>query len=259
MLGSDDIQVQAATALDAIFQRKKQAKKAYSLRAFARDLGIDVSTVSRGLSGKSEISKSTVEKALGLNGLEDSESDALKNLLKEFSQRDQLTFVQKPMTTEEYERVAGWKYHAVINLTACTEFRSDVAWIAQRLNLPTDEVEVIINALLEQGLVEAVDGELRRVSDKTHLQFNYTTAKIRQGYRELVEKGLDSMDRYGLDVRDHTATMVAINPEMVPMIREEVKKFRRSLDAKFERRDDKKEVYCFAVQVFPVTDLGESE
>jgi hypothetical protein len=61
------------------FKLRQKRNASYSMRAFARDLGIGLGSISEVLSGKRELSKSNFEKALGKMQLTDEQKILLRS------------------------------------------------------------------------------------------------------------------------------------------------------------------------------------
>jgi transcriptional regulator with XRE-family HTH domain len=110
--------------LNSEFRRRSERNPRYSLRAFARDLGSDHSTLSQILRGRRSLSP---------------------RMVRQFGSRLRLT----PATV--IEASAQQSAEAVLRLAQSPGFRVQSRWIATRTGLPIDTVNVALHRLLRQG------------------------------------------------------------------------------------------------------------
>jgi transcriptional regulator with XRE-family HTH domain len=112
--------------LVAELERRRAANARYSLRSFARDLGVDHSTLSQILRGKRRLTARTVR--------------ALGRKLR--------------LAAPQIGELCALENEAVV-LTALdrTNFQADSRWIATMVGIPLDEVNVAIQRLLRKRIV----------------------------------------------------------------------------------------------------------
>lgn len=110
----------------AEFERRQGANRRYSLRGFARSLGVHHATLSRLLANERPVPASTIE-ALGARlGLSDAD--------------------QRSLIADED---AAFIVHAV----GVDAFRPDSRWIASICNIPVDRVNIALHRLLQERRV----------------------------------------------------------------------------------------------------------
>lgn len=112
--------------LRGAFERRRRINREYSLRAFARALSIDHSTLSQILRGRRRMTARSIRALgprLGLDTHAIEESCAL-----------------------EHER-------AILAALGDTRFRPDSRWLAVVLNIPLDDVNVALQRLLRRRLL----------------------------------------------------------------------------------------------------------
>jgi hypothetical protein len=115
----------------------------YSLRAFARYLSIDHSTLSQLLRGTRCFSASTI-KALGTRlGLEGAVIDAFIERERQYPSNHSATEIE----TQQ----------AILELVTLESFRADVGWMARVLGTTADAVNVAVTQLLAMGVLKMED------------------------------------------------------------------------------------------------------
>jgi transcriptional regulator with XRE-family HTH domain len=129
----------------------------YSLRGFARVLGIDHSTLSQILRQKRRLTEDTIRRLAC--GLSLSEDEIQRFILHEecvgregFSQRH-----VRQLQAEAVEVISQWHHFAILELTRLDCFQPDSRWIARVLDITVDDVNMAITRLLHLGLLQMVD------------------------------------------------------------------------------------------------------
>ncbi len=116
--------------LQAELDKRRISNPQYSLRAFARRLGVNHSTLSQWIRGRRQLTPGAIEslgKRLGL------------------SARQVRVFV-------EHRDVVGPDL-ALLRLTHRQEFRADTRWIARELRVTVDEANIALQRLLRLDLL----------------------------------------------------------------------------------------------------------
>jgi DNA-binding transcriptional regulator YdaS (Cro superfamily) len=117
--------------LAAHFAGRMARNQQYSLRAFARALRVDHSTLSQWISGRRPLTPRAIEQTGWRLGL---------------TPRDLRAHFARAMLDRDSRRVLA--------LVAQDQFEADVPWIAAQLGLSTDEVNITLQRLLRRGLLQ---------------------------------------------------------------------------------------------------------
>jgi transcriptional regulator with XRE-family HTH domain len=125
----------------------------YSLRAFARYLGLDHSTLSQLLRCRRRFTRRTIERVGKRLALAPA-------MITQFVELERTP--TEPWTSRELRQLsrdaaltlAEWHHHAILELTRLTSFRPDVRWISRVLDVPVDVVNVAITRLTRLGLLD---------------------------------------------------------------------------------------------------------
>jgi len=235
--------------------KRQMRNSAYSLRAFARDLGIGVTTLSDVLADKRSLSKTNLEKVslkLMLSPVE------LEQVWQEYKQNYQknLEVDERTLVDEDTFRLIGdWKHLAILNLAKIPSNQAGKpSWIAKRLGTSVEEASVTLERLLRLKLVKKNESKLIRTSKLISTTNNIPSMAIRKYHAEnlwLAEKSLHNDD---VNCRKFIATTLAINPENIPRATELMIKTRKKIEAMLEE-GPVSEVYTVSFQMFPLTKL----
>lgn len=120
--------------LEAIYNERKKRNPSYSLRAYARDLGIDVSLLSKVMRG---IRKPTQHIEDILSGRPTSSLKSIKYI----------------RSIDAGELIQTWEAQAVLELVRLPSFQLNSTWISQKLGLVVPYTEELIKKLVDQNLL----------------------------------------------------------------------------------------------------------
>jgi uncharacterized protein (TIGR02147 family) len=140
--------------LQAELARRCSRNSRYSLRAFAKYLGVDHSTLSQLLRGKRRLTDATVRKLGYRLGLEPAQIEIFAAAAR--AEPARAVPAEAPVTQLAAEAllVLRNRHHlAILELVRLPTFRPDVRWIARVLDTSPDQVNVALQHLLRLGLL----------------------------------------------------------------------------------------------------------
>lgn len=228
------------------FVRRKRKNPHYSLRAFARDLGLNVASLSQTLAGKRDLSaqnKALVAEKLCLSPLEQSK---LGNKTK----RSATVF--DPIAEDRFHLMSEWYYFAILSLARIRRNRADAWWVAKRLGISAIEARAALERLQRLGYIKITRGKLVRTAAPLTTTNDVPSAALRKFNKQFLELAAKSIDRDTVDKRQTVTMTMAINPKRIPDAKQMVLEFRNRL-CDFLEEGAQNEVYSLAIQLFPLT------
>lgn len=238
----------------------------YSLRAFARDLGMAPSKVSEILRGQAGISGAAAARISKKLAFPDAEARLFVTLV-ELGSRSQLKRREaerklaelrashgfNDLELERFTVVSEWYHGAILELTRVDGFRSDPGWIASRLGLSRAETSSAVARLLELGLLrETKDGRWEPTEANLATPSGIPSRAIRAYHSQILHKADHAIEAIPVEERDFSALTLAINSSQLEEAREELRKFRRRFCSNLQSSPGKDRVYCLSIQFFPV-------
>jgi uncharacterized protein (TIGR02147 family) len=157
--------------------RRNSKNPRYSLRGFARDLGISQAFLSQILSRKRKLSDEKailIADKLRLNAtgrklfvtlarLEQAQGVEVKKILNSQVERLQRKHPKFRILTEDvFKVVAEWYHFAIVELTQLRDFKEEPQWIARKLGIPVVLVKPAIEKLRNVGLITERHGRLQK-------------------------------------------------------------------------------------------------
>lgn len=253
--------------LEREFRLRTRRNPGYSLRAFARDIGMQPSKLSEVLRGLRGLSKRTAEKVAKNIRLSPKESAVFLNLIDFHQKRNRI--VQHiaeqnlkalaaeteygALSLERFKIISDWYHFAILEMTELTHFESDPRWIAGRLGLPTATITEAIGRLLDFGLLKkSENGELKQTHLNLATPSGIPSRELREHHSQILMKAEAALHTTDINERDFSAITLAFNASQMEEIRQELKQLRRRLGSKIQKKPRKDRVYCLSMQLFPL-------
>ena len=271
------LEVSAGDILRDLLAKKMTKNPGYSMRAFARNLGVSHTYLSLVLSGKKPLSMKKIVHFSHILGLDERHTD----LFMKAGAREARTKVLagagkssfRSQKTEEnyfeaeddqFSVLAEWYHLPILDLTFLKGFDSDPKWIAKKLGISVEQVKSAIERLKRMRLLKEVDGKLVKTKEKLLVHPKNDVKARRTYYQKMMQKAWENLEsnvERDVQLRDMSALTVPIDPALIPAVKEKIKKFTMSL-WKFMRSGENIELFQLNVQLFPLTvpdtDLGKS-
>ena len=259
--------------LKAEFQKRLSKNPQYSLRAYSRDLCVAPQMLSDVLNEKKDLSLDSAAEIiikLGLNPLstqnfldsitlKSCKSDvAKKMILQRMDERNQSVSGAKSLNAELFKTISDWYHLAILELIKCDNFKYDHRWMAAHLGVTIYEVKEAISRLKALELIEEDDGKLKITEFHVSALSDIPAQAFREHARQILNKGVTSLEEQSQDERDISSMTMAIDPKLLPEAKKMILQFRRKL-CKFLESGERKEVYVFSPALFRLTKkkLGE--
>lgn len=241
--------------LKAELIRRTKANPAYSLRAFARALGVQSGFLSKILLGQRRVTEATVRRfgmKLGLS-LQEIERYEKRASISSTSQSNAFTFQQ--ISYDQFQAMAEWYHFAILELSTIQNFTPHPKWIARALGISIAEARSAIERLERLGYINiAKDGSWSlREEHSTTLGMAETSAALKQMQKQILQKALEALDLINVAERDQSGMTMSIDSSLLPQAKERIKQFRRDLATLLESGKKKDAVYQLSVSLYPLT------
>jgi len=223
----------------------------YSLRAFAKSLDIDSSTLSALIRRKRNLTAKTAQRLISNIGVSDpSHVQAL--LLGTLGENSENKPVYAQLDIESAEVISSWEHFAILALLQTESFRPNTMQIARRLNIPHGIALEALHRMERLGLVAQQNETWINTGKNLATPSHVSNLALRGALRQYISKALDSLELDPIEVRDISGMTMAIASGKLPEARTLIKDFRRKLCA-FLEVGHKDSVYRLNIQLFPLS------
>lgn len=255
------------------FENRISRNSHYSLRAYARDLGLTPQMLSAVLNGKKDLSVDSAIEVAGRLGFDPNKTQDLLDAVilagcktvqakqvihQRIEERHQASNGFKPLTVEMFKVISGWYHFAILELTMTQGFKSDARWIASRLGISVFEAKEAITRLISLELIEEESGALKPTEFNISALSDVPAAALREHARQILGKGIRALDEQDQKERDITSMTMAIDPTLLPEAKKMILQFRRRL-CKFLESGNRSEVYVFSPSLFRLSNKQEQK
>jgi uncharacterized protein (TIGR02147 family) len=241
----------------------------YSLRAFAKSLDTDFSTLAKILKGSRPLGLRAIEK-IGLRlGLGPSEIAVFQNMAKvklgqnKDSKKTASDYVQ--VSEDEFHLISDWYCDAILELLRIDGFNPSPRAVAKALGISVNEVNAAVERLQRTGLIEVIRVEGKDIwanksGEKTSsLTPGRTSSAQRLRQKQLLEKSIDALESVPVSRRNHTSMTMAIDVGRLPGAIDMITKFRRELAAFLSRGDKHQQVYNLSISLYPISAIQQGD
>jgi len=231
---------------------RKARNRSYSMRAFARDLGIGSTSLSDVLAQKRNLSTKNVEKVVEKLALSPKEKDLLVSEINGRVRKGEKEKEHLELQEDAFRLIADWYYLAILNLAKLPDHQANPDWIANRLGIKTTEANLALERLSRMNLLLIEGNKLRRIKHPLKTSEGTPSFAIKKHHRDKLHLAEESLINDDVSLRNFQSLTLALDPENLPeaqaILTRAVKKIGKLLDGK-----NPKEVYSINFHVFPLT------
>ncbi len=252
--------------LSHLLEHRSNSNRHYSLRSFARDLSVSPGQLSKVLSGKRGISHETaIELSDRLNLTEGDTAyfcDLVQSVHARTEKAQQIAKARchahrhipnfQIVQLDLFKIVSDWYHFAILELTFFDDFENNNDWIADKLDITVQEVDIAVKRLIRIGLLEEIDGVLRKKVDSIDTPPELQNEAIQKVNEQLLDKAKESIRNQAPSNRLLSTITMAIDKSKLKDARKLIIDFKYKL-SEFLTGDKKESVYCFSTQLFELT------
>jgi uncharacterized protein (TIGR02147 family) len=238
------------------FERRVLANPKYSLRAFARDLGIHSGTLSNILNQR---------RSVGTKGL----THILKKLPLSVTDKkkilsDLISPTRGPSTEpllideEVLSVIQDWEHYAIMAYLQLRKAKKTPGDIAKALRLSQAKVLRALTNLENVGLLKRDGGQLEITRKNLITSRGIPSPALREAHSQYIDKAKNALTDFSTTERDITGTTMAVSHKNLPRAKELIQQFRLELSEILEQ-GEADDVYRLNIQLFPLTHKKTAE
>lgn len=254
-------QLQIQHLLQAKLMESQVKNSSYSLRSFAKRIGISSGPLTEILKGQRRVSRKIAEKIVVNLQLDPSER---ANLLRNFPEKlkrnsnlapDRNKYLVETMklSSEQFKTISDWLHMGILSLMRTSRFKSDEAWLAKRFNVSKEEVSQSLMRMDRLGLIRKNDAkEWERTVKKINTTDDILDISIQKSHFNDLDMAKDKLISVSIEKRDFTSFTFPTDPSLLPKAKEILRKAQDDL-AQLMSDGDPQEVYRVCMYLFPLT------
>ncbi|MGE3975406.1 MAG: TIGR02147 family protein [Bdellovibrionales bacterium] len=229
----------------------------YSVRAFAKKVGISPATLSLILQGKRRVSRKLATQLCDKLYFDPQERS---EILGGFIEKDSKNRVQNDpqfvqMNMDQHQVIADWRAFAILSLMKTPTFKNDLKWLAERLGASSKEVTTSLETLKRLEMIKEEDGVLKRIPTRYRTTDDVVNISLRQSHQQTLELAQAALESVPVQQRDYTWVTIPMDLQKMNDAKTLIRKFQDDLALLMEEGKEPTEVYRLAMQFFPLTKL----
>ena len=243
----------------ATLQKEYAARRArnpeFSVRAFARWLGISPAQLSQVLSEKRPLTlkmASKIAERLGFSPEERGRFLSESSPVLRVGTRAPEKF--RELEEDKFRLIADWYHLAILSLTQLLGAHADPRWIARRLGIAVTDANEALGRLRKLGLLSNPP-TFQQLGDPIRLMGKAPSAAIRKFHQQTLTLAMDRLESVEMSRREFQAMTLAVEPAKLDWFRMRLDRFLTEVNAELET-PRATEVYTVAVQFFPLDAEG---
>lgn len=248
------------------FSARRKKNESYSLRQFARKLGVSPSALSAMFSGKRPISDKMRERLglkLGLHPRDLQKFDVQPHGNRKVTAKKESRDSFRQISIDAFQVISEPHHYALLELMKTQSFHWDNKWIAKRLGLSSVDVRAAIERLEHVGLLERDNNGVLIDSTcgfSTDIREGLSAAAQRRFQQASLRQAEKCVEDIAPNFRDNTSITFAVNMQDIPKAKEMIKAFRRQLCEELEANPRLDEVYQLTIAFTPISKIeGEQK
>jgi uncharacterized protein (TIGR02147 family) len=245
----------------------------YSLRSFARDLGISPSRLSDVLNGRYGLSPAAAKEIAEKLPLEPEDMRRFCDQVESMHARNKAARSAaqerirnnldsyRNIQEDGLDIISEWYYLAILELCLTEGFQSSPAWISRALGVNVHLITGAIQRLKKLNyLREDPVGNLSPTENFTAGPATGGKPQIHRFHGQVTGKALEALEFHPIQERAHCSIIMAFNSEQMEEAKTELREFVTRFDKKFGASPVKDQVYCLNLQFFRLQESsGEIE
>jgi uncharacterized protein (TIGR02147 family) len=242
------------TFLEQELARRNSANPNYSLRAFARDLGVDSSFLSKLLNGKRSMTARTIMSLAPRLNLSDADVQAFiqkaNGRRRRYSVGAQDVQVFQELEDHKYLQHLEWYHLAILEMIGVKGFQANASWISEHLPITADQAQQALDTLLSHGVLSQREDGLWKNEINNHTMSGIKVPRAQQVKKQIYEQALAIIPQ---GIGNHTTMTVAVSESRYQEAVDRITRFRRELSHFLNEPEEKEKVYQILISLFPVT------
>ncbi|MBI3295168.1 MAG: TIGR02147 family protein [Deltaproteobacteria bacterium] len=239
--------------LHAELENRKTENPAYSLRAFARHLGLSPTSLSQVINGKRKLTVLSAERIAASLGLSPRDQDLFiqstfkKHLENSTSDSER----ERPLDVDSFRAIADWYHYAILTLVKLNGRRIYPEYLADRLGINRLEAKQALERLQRLRLIERRGNTYIKTTAPLVVLSQNGEACLRIHHNQVLRRASQAVDNLPYEMRESVSTTLAFDPEYLDDAKEIIEDCRQRL-LKLAGGSKPKRVFALSMHLFPL-------
>jgi uncharacterized protein (TIGR02147 family) len=259
----------ATQILHEALQNRKMVNPSYSLRAFARDLGVTPAQLSHVLSGKRGLGTATAKKVIRKLGLSDHETHLfLLSLKAQFAQSKkekmkaqealqalkQESGQTRSLQLDLFKTIAQWHHLTLLELIKISGKQSDpIKYFSKKLKLSEADILLSLERLERLELITPTQTGYQVNQDSLIADQGIPTEAVKKFHEQILTKAIAAVHLQGKDERYGISAVMPVKVKDLNKAKQLIQDFRTEFSKLISDHEQGEEVYALSLQFYQLT------
>lgn len=254
--------------LKSELSNRKIVNPSYSLRAFARDLGVAPPVLSSVMNGKKGFSADKARKIAMQMKLDKEQAELFitsAGLTHSRSKKEREEFlgeVEKiqsrakkytKINLDYFKVISDWYHFAILELTYLKNFKPEICWIANTLGITEQDASDAIKRLIKLDLLSIKNGQWTDTFKFLATPDDIPSNALKKFHTQLLQKSINAVHEQNVEDREYGSHIIAIDKNDLPKLKEHIREFSSRFEMLASKSNEKSHVYCMGVQLYNLT------
>ena len=259
----------AGQILSEALNERKAANPAYSLRSFARDLGLPPSQLSHVIKGSRGLGPKTAEKIAQRLSLSATEQSVFTASLKaKFAPsktdrvlaQSQLSELASAPSTRDlqldlFNTIAQWHHFTLLELIKISANRKKPSeWFAKKLGLSDNEIRISLERLERLELITRKSGGYQVNQDSIVADQGIPTEAVKKFHDQILKKAIQALTFQDQNERYGISAAMPVKVKNLTRAKKLMQDFRTHFAKEISNHEDGEEIYSLSLQFFRLTE-----
>jgi transcriptional regulator with XRE-family HTH domain len=231
--------------------RRASRNPKYSLRAFAKTLGLSSSFVSKLMNGQRPLTQKTLEKIsphLSLSPVQ------VSNLMASMGEKRDSSLEFDNLDPDRFQLISDWYHFAILELSSVQGILLNLKSVSACLGISIHEAKVALERLQRLGLLNQ-QNELNpaTVRNFSTLGPKFASEANRNQQRQILQMAIRALDEIPFEQRDQSSVTLAIPRSRLNEAKAKITAFRREFSRDLQRPGERDSVYHLSISFYPVS------
>lgn len=238
--------------------RRCRGNSRYSLRSYARNLGVEPSALSKILHGKRRVTKNMLNRLGNAIGIAPQELRIFESAIIRKRNRLQIESIDdrfNQLALDSFQVISDWYHYAILELISINGFKPDAGWVSHKLGIGVSEVKIALERLGRLQLLEIKeDGSwVNKSGNNTTVGNEFSALAFRTLQKQVLEMAIQALETIPMEERDQSSMTMAIDTKLLPEAKVMIRKFRRQLCKLLQSNKSPDQVYQLGISLYPLT------
>lgn len=252
----------------AELHRRQLANPQYSLRAYAKDLGLTSGRVSEILNGKQGLSALRARNIADRLGLPEERKSYFIDLVQakhsrsERERKEAQYRVGLVTGDREYEQVelsrlrclSDWLPFAILERIKIKNYSPNIQSLSKQFQVSTSQIRSAVHSLTQVGMLRTVGDRWRVISRNTLTGKGVPSLVIKKYHHQLMKRAISALYNQPMHRREFESLIFNLDKTRMNELKNKIRQFILDTDKEFSNDETATDVACISLQMFLLTE-----